>query len=232
MRRTIAPILALGALFAATHSLLATDWVKGWVEARCGRRLRDGLYRFVYTNLSLLSVLGLIWSFARLPDRTIYRVPKPWSWLMRGGQIVSLGLLLDATWRMDPARFLGLSQVWELVSGKQPRREGPAQGPWLDDDRRRTGGAFRLSRHPGNLAPTLLAWLQPTMTVRWLTICGVGSLYTWLGSIHEERRVRTAYPLEYPAYAAQVPFFLPFPLSPAVRRPERAPVPGTSERHR
>jgi protein-S-isoprenylcysteine O-methyltransferase Ste14 len=212
MGRTVAVVAAGTALFALTHSLLATDWVKRRVEALFGPRVRDGLYRFVYNNVTYVSLGAMVFAFSRLPDRVVYRVPRPWSLFMRLGQGLGLWLIADTNLRMGVGRFTGLSGAWEFVSGVEPRREPPAQGPRLDDNAEEaTRGAFRLSRHPNNLGPTLIVCLQPTMGVRLLTFAVVGSLYSYFGSILEERRVREAYQQRYEDYRARTPFFFPFP---------------------
>ena len=68
-----------------------------------------------------------------------------------------------------------------------------------------------MSRHPNNLGPTLIVCLQPTMGVRLLTFAVVGSLYSFFGSILEERRVRAVYQQRYDAYRERTPFFFPIP---------------------
>ncbi len=209
MLRTFA--LAAGAtlLFALSHSLLATQWMKDRVEALLGRRARDGLYRFAYVNITSLSLATMAWSLARLPDRVVYRVPRPWSLLMRAGQLLGVWLMLDTNWRMGVGRFTGMSGAWELLSGREPTREPPAQGPRLEEGAPRPGGAFRLSRHPNNLGPTMVVCLQPTMSVRLLGFAVIGSLYAFFGSRLEERRVRTAYGARYDDYQARTPYFFP-----------------------
>jgi protein-S-isoprenylcysteine O-methyltransferase Ste14 len=158
-----------------------------------------------------MSIGMMVLAFRSLPDRVLYRVPRPWSLVMRAGQVLGLWLIADTNLRMGVARFTGMAGMWEYVSGAQPQREPPAQGPRLEeDDAAATGGAFRLSRHPNNLGPTLIVCLQPTMGVRLLTFAVLGSLYSYLGSILEERRVRAAYPRTYDAYRSRTPFFFPF----------------------
>jgi len=133
----------------------------------------------------------MVLAFSRLPDRVVYRVPPPWAWLMRVGQAIGLWLIADTNLRMGVGRFTGLSGALQFLAGADPQREAPAQGPRLeDDDGASTGGAFRLSRHPNNLGPTLIVCQQPTMGVRLLTFAVVGGLYSFFGSILEERRVR------------------------------------------
>src|SRR5882762_8630542 len=157
MKRTVAFVSGGTLLFALTHSLLATNWMKRRVEELLGRRVRDGLYRFAYNNITYASIGVMFLAFSRLPDRVVYRVPRPWSWLMRLGQAVGLWLIADTNLRMGVGRFTGLSGALEYLSGVEPSREPPAQGPRLDGDMQTaTGGAFRVSRHPNNLGPTLI----------------------------------------------------------------------------
>ncbi len=210
MGRTVRFVTAATMLFALSHSLLASDWMKSQVEALFGRRVRDGLYRFLYMGITYASLGLMVRAFSRLPDRIVYRVPQPWSLLMRVGQGLGVWLILDSNRRMGIGRFTGLSGVLALLTGQKPQREPPAQGPLLEDDGERSvGGSFRWSRHPANLGPTLVVCLQPTMGVRLLTFAIVGSLYSFFGSILEERRARAAYPERYDAYRARTPFFFP-----------------------
>jgi len=212
MGRTVAVVAGGTLLFAAVHSVLATNWMKQTVEAIVGRRARDGLYRFAYNQITYSSIWIMFLAFKGLPDRVVYRVPRPWSLLMRLGQVLGLWLIADTNLRMGVGRFTGLSGVWQFISGEQTLREDPAQGPRLDDEAgRATGGAFRVSRHPNNLGPTLIVCLQPTMSLRLLTFAIVGSLYSYFGSKLEERRVRAAYPEKYAAYRRRTPFFFPIP---------------------
>jgi hypothetical protein len=213
MRRTVAFVAGGTLLFALTHSVLATDWMKGRVEMRFGPRVRNGLYRFVYNNITYASIGAMLLAFSRLPDRVVYRVPRPWSLVMRLGQLLGLWLIADTNRRMGIGRFSGMSGAWEFISGGEPQREAPAQGPQLENDlERATGGAFRLSRHPNNLGPTLIVCLQPTMGVRLLTFAVVGGLYSFFGSMLEERRVRAAYKQGYDVYRERTPFFFPLPI--------------------
>jgi hypothetical protein len=213
MRRTVAFVACATLLFALSHSLLATDWMKGRVEILFGHRVRNGLYRFAYNNITYASIGAMLLVFSRLPDRVVYRVPRPWSLVMRLGQLIGLWLIVDTNVRMGVGRFTGMRGAWEFVSGAEPQREPPAQGPRLEHDlRQATGGAFRISRHPNNLGPTLIVCLQPTMGVRLLTFALIGGLYSFFGSMLEERRVRAAYKQGYDIYRSRVPFFFPLPI--------------------
>jgi len=210
MKRTVTRVTLSTALFALVHSLLASETAKQGAEAAFGPRFRNGMYRFLYNNITFISVGLLFWSFSKLPDRVLLRVPRPLSWLMRGGQLFGLWLILDANRRLGIGRFTGMQGAWEFVTGKEPEREPPAQGPRLDDgEPRAVGGAFRISRHPNNLGPSLIALLNPTLTVRSLTFALVGTAYAFFGSRLEERRAKKAYGEAYRDYEARTPYFFP-----------------------
>lgn len=210
MMRTATRVTLGTALFALVHSLLASETAKRGAEAAFGPNVRNGLYRFLYNNITFISIGLLFWSFSKLPDRVLIRVPRPLSWLMRGGQLFGLWLILDANRRLGIGRFTGISGAWEYVTGKEPEREPPAQGPRLDDRKPSAmGGSFRLSRHPNNLGPTLIALLNPTITVRSLTFALAGTAYAYFGSRLEERRAKRAYGEAYRDYEARTPYFFP-----------------------
>lgn len=209
MSRTVFRVTLATLGFAAVHTVLASETVKSAFEQRFGTRARDGAYRFAYMQVTFLSLAALILSVRGLPDRVIYRVPPPWRWFMRIGQLGGVALVLDANRRLGLLEFSGVRGLLGLLSGSRVEREPAAQGPVLGRDPSTSGGAYRVSRHPQNLGPTLVACLQPTMTVRLMTFAVVGSLYSFLGSMLEERRARATNPAAYDRYRARVPFFLP-----------------------
>ena len=69
------------ALWALVHSVLASKQAKYLARRISGSRYRDGLYRFAFNAQSVVSLLWAAHRFSRLPDRELYRVRPPWSWL-------------------------------------------------------------------------------------------------------------------------------------------------------
>jgi hypothetical protein len=199
-------------LFALTHSLLASRQAKRAAERALGRRRRDGLYRAAFVAKSLaLTGLGAAW-FLRQPDRELYRVPPPWSWLLRGVQAGSLAVLFGAVGTVGFVRFLGLRELAEWAGGGQPEREPEAQGPALGPDGELDArGPFRWTRHPDNLPVFGVLWCFPRMTVNRAALAAVFSVYAVLGSLHEDARLRAAYGAAFERYARAVPFMLPRP---------------------
>lgn len=205
-------VLGAAALFALAHSLPASRQAKRAAEQALGPRLRNGLYRpaFVVTSLALTG-WGAAW-FLRQPDRELYQVPPPWSWLLRAVQVGSLAMLFEAVRTVGFARFLGLSELAELAGGAQPEREPEAQGPALGPDGAlEAHGPFRWTRHPDNLPVFGVLWCFPRMTVNRAALAAALSVYAVLGSLHEDARLRAAYSAAFERYARAVPFMLPRP---------------------
>jgi hypothetical protein len=207
--------------YAGLHSLLASVWAKRQAAYWLGQRQRNGLYRGFFVVQATLLLVAATVAFVRLPDRTLYQVGPPWSWLMRLAQVAGIGLMLSAGQVVGVARISGLAplRAW-LTDGNVPLAEPEAQGPPLDPDGElRADGPFRFTRHPANWGPLPTVLLFPRMTVNRALLAGLSVAYLVLGSVHEELRLRAAYGEAYDRYCARVPFLVP-PLS-ALARPGR-----------
>jgi protein-S-isoprenylcysteine O-methyltransferase Ste14 len=175
-----------------------------------GSRYRDGLYRFAYNAQSVVTLLWAALRFSRLPDRDLYRARPPWSWLLRAGQAASLGVLLSGVRVMGILRFAGLTPLWDLLAGREVRPAPEAQGPPLSSEEEvARAGAFRFSRHPGNLGALGFFLFLPRMTANRAVLLVLVGLYVVLGSLHEEHRLRAAYGAAYERYRRAVPFLIP-----------------------
>lgn len=207
---SVGRVLGVCTALAAIHSLLASKPAKDIARRIVGDRYRNGLYRFAFNAKSVLFLVWATWWFLRLPDREIYRVRVPWSWLFRAGQVASLGVLLSAVRVIGILDFAGIAQLRSLLAGLDPDPEPEAQGPPLGADGQLvTPQPFRLTRHPSNLGALGVFLLFPRMTVNRLTLVVLVALYVVLGSLHEERRLRTAYGEPFERYRQGVPFLVP-----------------------
>src|SRR5215213_8072842 len=106
------------ALWALVHSVLASKQAKGLARRIAGPRYRDGLYRFAFNAQSVVTLVWAALRFSRLPDRELYRVRPPWSWLFRAGQAASLGVLLSGVRVIGPLDFAGVTQLRGLLAGR------------------------------------------------------------------------------------------------------------------
>lgn len=209
-RGAVGRVLLACTALAGIHSILASRSTKDFVRWLVGPRYRNGLYRFAY-NVVAFALLGwATWWLSRLPDRELYRVTFPWSLFFRGGQLVSLGIVLSGIRVIGVLDFAGISQLRNLLAGFTPDSEPEAQGPPLGADGEvASTQAFRYTRHPGNLGALGVFLLFPRMTVNRGALLALVAVYVILGSWHEERRLHTAYGEAYERYRGSVPFLVP-----------------------
>ncbi len=213
-----AALVAYFALYGLLHSLLAARPVKEWLQDRLGPGM-GRWYRLAYNLFAAVSLLPFFWLLATLPDRILYVVPGPWNRLMMAGQaLAGLGFLV-ALFQTDLASFLGLSQL----RGESQNEHG----------RLVVRGMYAYVRHPLYLFSMLFLWLSPVMTVNLFTAYLAFTLYFYLGSLHEESRLRAAFGPAYRRYQEQVPMFLPrwrrHPLDLPLDLSEPRKAPPTSE---
>ncbi|MFN8459251.1 MAG: isoprenylcysteine carboxylmethyltransferase family protein [Anaerolineae bacterium] len=188
-------IIIFFVVYAVLHSWLAALAVKNWARGIFGPQV-DRWYRLVYNIIAVVTLLPLLLMLVWLPDMTLYVAPSPWRWLMVAGQVAALGGLTVSLLQTGLLHFLGLSQ---LVAGR------PAESGVLSER-----GFYGWVRHPLYFFGTLLLWLTPLMTSNWLTVCVIFTLYFYLGSFLEERRLLAEFGPAYRAYQQRVSRFMPW----------------------
>jgi protein-S-isoprenylcysteine O-methyltransferase Ste14 len=130
-----------------------------------------------------------------LPDRTLYTIPFPWRWLSLAGQCVALTALVWTALQTDVLRFAGLSQ---LLTRNPAKRESL-----------QVHGFYCYVRHPLYLFSLVVMWLTPCMTANLVTPCALMTLYFYVGSIFEERRLLSEFGPADANYRDRVPRLLP-----------------------
>jgi len=182
--------------YAVVHSWLASTAVKDWVSARFGPLARRG-YRLAYNLFAIISLLPMLALLAWLPDVTLYIVSSPWRWLMVGGQLLALLAAGWSLWQTGPFYFIGLRQL----IANEPSLSGSLQ----------VDGFYRWVRHPLYSFSLIFLWLTPVMTANILTTWLLFTLYFYIGSIYEERRLVGEFGAAYERYRQQTPRFIPRP---------------------
>jgi protein-S-isoprenylcysteine O-methyltransferase Ste14 len=120
-------------------------------------------------------------------------------WLALLGQLVAALGILYGLWQTNIWHFLGLCQLfgWDVT-----RQD--CQPPLV------VRGLYRWVRHPLYFLGLVLIWLTPQMTVNRLALFAVFSVYLYVGTLFEERRLLAEFGDAYRAYQHQVPRLIPW----------------------
>lgn len=181
--------------YAVLHSLLAGLTVKTWTQRVFGPGV-ERWYRLVYNIIAVITLLPLFPLLAWLPTQTLYLAPTPWRWLMLGGQLLTLVALLVTLLQTGLFHFLGLAQL----IARQPNEGGALN----------VNGFYSWVRHPLYSFSLLFLWLTPVMTINLLTTYLLFTLYFYVGTFFEERRLLAEFGSVYRDYQQRVPRLLPF----------------------
>jgi protein-S-isoprenylcysteine O-methyltransferase Ste14 len=183
-------------LWAIVHSLLASLGAK--------QKARDGLglwgeraYRLFYNLFSGVTFLPLLAIPLILPGETLYRMPWPWTLLTGALQLAGALIILIGMLQTDIWHFMGLRQMLD--------RSTSPESPLV------VGGLYRYMRHPLYTGGLLLIWFAPIMTASLLAFNLAATLYLYIGSLFEERRLIREFGDAYRDYRSRVPRFFPRP---------------------
>lgn len=128
-----------------------------------------------------------------LPNRDLYQISAPWSYLMLAGQGISVLLLFVAVLQTDTLSFIGLRQLFsDEKNGKLV-----------------VNGLYRFVRHPLYTFGLLILWLTPDMTVNSLIVYTSLTIYILAGAYFEERKLLHEFGQEYADYKLSTPMLVP-----------------------
>lgn len=183
------------ALYGAFHSWLASHRVKSWLVARWPALTRR-FYRLIYNAIAGVTLLPVLAVPAFLPGSTLYRIDPPWIFFTMLLQAAGVLLVVVGLLQTGPMAFLGLSQLAETTTS---------------EDSLVLSGVYRFVRHPLYTGGMLVIWLTPLMTSSVLALDIGLSLYLFIGSLFEERKLSRIFGQPYLEYQARVPRFIPRP---------------------
>jgi methanethiol S-methyltransferase len=198
-------------LYAALHSLFASDWAKRRTANVVGPRVRNALYRPFYLAQSVVTMVILVRYIRRQPSRELFHWKGVAAIPFRGLQSAGLCWAITAAYEVKFTEILGVRPLIALLR-RAPNiaPEPEAQGPSFDGHNMRVYGPFRWARHPLNLAPLPILWSNPRMTTNLLAFNLVSTAYLVIGSMHEEIRLFNRYGQPYRVYQRSgVNFYLP-----------------------
>ncbi|MFQ5646534.1 MAG: methyltransferase family protein [bacterium] len=189
-------IVAATAVFAFFHSLAASEWCKDKVRGLWSRKFLKVYYRMVYNvfSLVLVALLGIY----------IYILPNtPWWNLKQLDLLLSffrwLGILLAviALKETNPGYFLGISQITDYLNAKTYKPELMSHG------------IYRFCRHPMYLGVAIFLWSRSYMSRNLFMLSAAVSVYFYIGSLLEEKKLEHEFGENYLTYRNSVPRFIP-----------------------
>jgi hypothetical protein len=177
-----------------------------------GPRYRNALYRPFYLVQSVITIIPLVAYIRRQPGKTLYHVQGIAAIPFRLLQGIGIFWAVYAAYEVGMLEILGIRPLRQLLNKENSIAPEPeAQGPALTEHNSlQIAGPFRFSRHPLNLVPLIVLWLNPRQTTNLAAYNTISTIYLIIGSWHEELRLRAAYGDVYRQYEkGPVPFYIP-----------------------
>ena len=185
--------LALLAVFALQHSVMARPWFKNAWTKFVPKVVERSTY-VLFSSLALLLLFwkwepmgGVVWSVNSLYGYFAIQVLYCLGWLT----------VLVTTFLINHFDLFGLRQVWLHLLGK----------PYTALEFR-TPGPYKLVRHPLYVGWLMVFWSAPVMTVAHLVFAVMTTAYILVAIQFEERDLVRAHG-EYAEYRKRVPMIIP-----------------------
>lgn len=200
--------------YAAVHSTLASFAVKRRVAARWPAAMPA--YRLAFNLLAVLLLVPPLWATHAWRGPLLWRWDGAWGWLADGLALAAVAGFAWSSRHYDMAVFGGLAQL-------RTREQRVSDGGRLT-----LSPLHRYVRHPWYALALLILWTRDMDAARLTgTVCI--SLYFWLGSLLEERKLLAEYGERYRRYRSRVPGLLPLPWRVLGKDEARALAAGADE---
>jgi len=180
------------AIWGFVHSWMASVKFKNFVMRILGEA-GSKFYRLFYNLFSVISITPLIYLMFTLPDRDLYRIPPPWSYILLVGQGLAVLFLVAAILQTDVLAFAGLRQLFE--------EEQPGKLVIT--------GLYRWVRHPLYTFGLLVLWLSASVSANSFIVYVGLTTYILVGIFFEERKLLRQFGQEYVIYKSVTPMLIP-----------------------
>lgn len=165
--------MALCLLFAAQHSLLTTQPVVRFIE----KITRPQLWNLVFSALTVVVMAFIYWAW-QSSGISIYSLEGGWYMTVFGLHLFFIFMFFYCFKYTSFWQWLGVSQAWHILKGRDLPR-------YYKINR---AGLKRYVRFPHHTFLILTFWAQPAMTSDTLLLAVAGTVYTWLGTMHQDTR--------------------------------------------
>ena len=189
--------LALIALFAVQHSVMARPAFKRWFT----RVVPAPLERSTFVMATNVVLVLLYWQWRPLPALAWDVEAGAARALLHGLAALGWLVVLASTFLIDHFDLFGVRQSWRAALGRGPRPSSPFV----------TRALYRIVRHPIMLGFLIAFWAAPTMTWGHLLFAGVTTGYILVAVKYlEERDLVAQFGDTYRDYQRRVPMLLPW----------------------
>ncbi len=186
--------LALMAVFALQHSVMARQGFKQWWT----QFVPKAVERSTYVALSSLALVLLFWQWRALPD-VIWEIRNSnVAMLVTAVSLLGWLIVLTSTFLINHFELFGLHQVANNLSGQD-----------MPAPRFRTPLYYKFVRHPIYLGFIIAFWATPVMTVGHLLFAAVTTAYIFVGIWLEERDLVEMFGDDYRRYKERVSMLIP-----------------------
>lgn len=192
---TLVVDLALLALFAVQHSVMARRGFKRWWT----RLVAPSVERSTFVLAASAALALLLWQWRPLAEPVLWTVTDPVARVaLQAVFWGGWGVLLISTFLINHFELFGLRQVWANLRGQA-----------LPAPQFHTPLFYRHVRHPIYLGFVLAFWATPQMTAGHLLFAAASTGYILIGIWFEERDLIAQFGQRYLVYRQQVGMLLP-----------------------
>ncbi|TRZ97897.1 MAG: hypothetical protein D4R84_04510 [Rhodocyclaceae bacterium] len=180
--------------YFALHSLLAASCTKAWV----GRRRPQWMsgYRIFFNAVATVTLLPVLWLAYNTQSAWLWQWQGVWAWVANAVALTAILCLFASARAYDMDEFLGLRQL----------REHGNDVPLTFT----ISPLHRFVRHPWYCIALVLVWSRDMNEAQLISALAI-TVYLFVGSWLEERKLIDSYGQRYRSYMAQVPGLIPLP---------------------
>jgi protein-S-isoprenylcysteine O-methyltransferase Ste14 len=183
-------------VYFTIHSVLAGTTAKGWVARRLPHLMP--VYRLSYNAIALVLLLVPVTLIYQINGAYWWRWTGALWWLVNSAALMALLAFLWSLRYYDGATFVG----WRQLKRGLPRAEDPGS--------LQLSPFHRVVRHPWYFFGLVILWTRD-MNAPFLVSAIIITLYLWVGSRLEERKLVYYYGEAYREYRKRVPGLIPLP---------------------